>query len=84
MTVPQVLTVVGEVCVEILGGSEARPNLLQLTCLGSKIPLVYMFGHILGTNFNQIIIYRNIISIISYRQVYLPKRVTPLETTMSP
>ena len=56
MAVPQVLTVVGEVCVEILGGSEARPNLLQLTCLGSKIPLVYMFGHLFGTIFNNTII----------------------------
>ena len=55
MTVPQVLTVVGEVGVEVLGGSEARPDLLQLTCLGSKIPLVDMFGHFIGTIFNNTI-----------------------------
>ena len=52
MTVPQVLTVVREVCVEVLGGSEARPDLLQLTRLGGKLSLVDMFGHIIVTIFN--------------------------------
>ena len=40
---------------EVLGGSEARPDLLQLTRLGGKLPLVDMFGHFIGTIFNNII-----------------------------
>ena len=41
----EVLTVVCEVCVQVLGGPEARPNLLQLARLGGDLSLVYLFGH---------------------------------------
>ena len=42
---PIVLTVVGEVGVEVLGGAEARPDLLKLTRLGGQLPLVDVLCH---------------------------------------
>ena len=39
-----VLTVVGEICVKILGGPKAIPDLLQLARLG-LVPLENVLGH---------------------------------------
>ena len=44
----EVLTVVCEVCVQVLGGPEARPDLLQLARLGGDLPLVDLLGHFLS------------------------------------
>ena len=42
---PILLTVVGEVGVEVLGGAKARPDLLKLTRLGGELPLVDVLCH---------------------------------------